>query len=146
MTLRWLLHFTSVLVFWAATTNPLDVDFPNVAFLWAWIGFTAGVFGIFSISLAGCIFPSKTEQLAVCRMRRVFLAISMLIATVVLQQSYLQFKTCAVYAFQAQRAIGCFVVANCVAFGILIIAMAITVCIQDPEKGCHRMLGDDSNK
>ncbi|KAL0050833.1 hypothetical protein WJX82_008069 [Trebouxia sp. C0006] len=47
---------------------------------------------------------------------------------------------------QAQRAIGCFVVANCVAFGILIIAMAITVCIQDPEKGCHRMLGDDSNK
>ena len=26
VTLRWLLHFTSVLIFWAATTNPLDVQ------------------------------------------------------------------------------------------------------------------------
>ncbi len=32
--------------------------------------------------------------------------------------------TCAVYAFQAQRAIGCFVVGSCIASGIFIIAVA----------------------
>lgn len=59
VTLRWPPHFTSVLIFWAATTNPLDVDFPDVAFLWAWIGITAGVFGIFSISPGWMHIPFK---------------------------------------------------------------------------------------
>lgn len=34
------------------------------------------------------------------------------------------------YAFQAQRAVGCFVVANCIASGVFIIAMASIHCAQ----------------
>ncbi len=60
--------FTSLLIFWAA----LMCTFPIAAvFTSAWIGFAAGILGVYSICPAGCIFPSKTEQLAVRRMRRV---------------------------------------------------------------------------
>ncbi len=92
MTLRWPLHFTSVLIFWAAHMTTFAVA--NL-FMRSWIATAAGILGIFSINLAGCIFPSKTEQLAVCRMRRFFLASPLslqcslqLQATVLLLQSY----------------------------------------------------------
>ncbi len=71
MFLRWPLHFMSVLIFCVAHMCTFPVA---DLFMKNWIATTAGVLGIFSINLAGCIFPSKTEQLAVCRMRRFFLA------------------------------------------------------------------------
>lgn len=63
--------FTSVLIFCAAhmCTFPIaDLFMRN------WIATVAGLLGVYSINLAGCMWPSKTEQLAVCSMRRFFLA------------------------------------------------------------------------
>jgi len=71
MPLRWPMHFTSVLIFCVAhmCTFPIaDLLMMN------WTASAAGLLGVYSINLAGCIWPSKTEQLAVCRMRRFFLA------------------------------------------------------------------------
>ena len=54
---------------------------------------------------------------------------------------YLQLMTCDVYAFQAQRAIGCFVVANCIASGVFIIAVASIYCAQTQADRMPALIG-----